>query len=125
MTEVLASTDVSSIFLYLEFSFSWNSLERTKSRYNSLNFADMFLNMSDTKEVPYSFLREIRFRNMDFETSHSITDVFWSFVPCRTISNRRFGERIPSILKGPYVDRLSQLCCRGNTVSSLSIEGHY
>jgi hypothetical protein len=31
----------------------------------------------------------------------SIIDVFWDFVPCSSISNRRFGERTVSIFRGP------------------------
>jgi hypothetical protein len=43
--------------------------------------------------------------------------VVWGFVPCSTISNRRFGDRTVSIFKGSYADRFPQLCYRGNTVT--------
>jgi hypothetical protein len=73
---------------------------------------------SDRSSLLPRFLREPRGVTLQksaflivvvFYTVHAVSkeirlqviDVLWGFVPCSTISNRRFGERTFSILSGP------------------------
>jgi hypothetical protein len=42
---------------------------------------------------------------------------FWDVLPCKSSSNRRFGERIVAIFCVPYGNRISQLCYDEITVN--------
>jgi hypothetical protein len=52
-----------------------------------------------------------------FQRQYRVKDMFWYFVPCSPIMNRRFGKSTVSIFWGPWVDKFSQLYYRGNTVT--------